>query len=157
MTDPIWLTPAAEAKLREELTNLTVEGRRRMAERLEEARSHGDIRENADYDAAKNEPGLMEARIRQLKHLLETAEVRDVEDTGKVEVGCLVTVLDQDGDEYEYFVAPPENKVPGVLLASPNSPVGEALLGSSAGDQVGYEAPAGTFVLQVVAVRPFPG
>ena len=60
-----------------------------------------------------------------------------------------------DGDELEYFVAPQENKVPGTLLASPSSPLGAALLGARAGDEVAYEAPAGTFTLRVVAIRPY--
>lgn len=152
-----WLTPAAHQRLVEELDDLETEGRRRMAERIAEARSHGDIRENADYEAAKNEQGLMEARIRKIRALLDTAEVRDVTATETVEIGCVVTTRDENGDENEFFVAPPENKAPGFLLASPNSPVGEALLGASVGDTVTCDAPSGTFTLEVVAIRPFDG
>jgi transcription elongation factor GreA len=158
MTDQTtWLTPAAHRKLEEELEHLTTEGRKHMEERIAEARSHGDIRENADYDAAKNEQGLMEARIRQIRHLLETAEIREPEDNDTVQIGTVVTVVDGDGDEMEYFVAPPENKVPGYLLASPSGPLGSALLGASVGDEVSYEAPGGTFTLRIEAVRPFEG
>jgi transcription elongation factor GreA len=152
-----FLTPAALAKLEQELESLKTTGRREIEDRIAEARSHGDLRENADYDAAKNAQGLMEARIRKLEHLIRTAEVREVSDTGVVQVGCVVTVVDSDGDELEYFVAPQENKVPGLLLASPSSPVGAALLGASIGDEVAYEAPAGTFTLTVVSVRPYEG
>jgi transcription elongation factor GreA len=152
-----FLTPAALAKLEEELEQLKTEGRRELEDRIAEARSHGDIRENADYDAAKNDQGLMEARIRKLEHLVHTAEVREVEDTGRVEVGCVVTVVDSDGEELEYFVAPQENKVPGVLLASPSSPLGAALLGASVGDQREYQAPAGTLIVEIKAVRPYQG
>lgn len=152
-----WLTPSAHKKLEEELDQLTTEGRRFIEERIAEARSHGDLRENADYDAAKNEQGLMEARIRQIKHILDNAEVRDVADTGAVEVGCVVTVRDADGDEDEYFVATPENKEPGFLLASPSGPLGKALLGAVIGDDVSYEAPGGEFTVTVVAIRPFEG
>lgn len=152
-----FLTPATLEKLQEELEHLTTEGRREIEERIAEARSHGDLRENADYDAAKNDQGLMEARIRKLKHLIDTAEVREVEDTGKVEVGTVATIVDDDGDEMEYFVAPQENKVSGMLLASPTSPLGSALLGAAAGDQVSYEAPAGTFTVTVKSVRPYDG
>lgn len=156
MTDqPTFLTPSAYRKLQEELEHLKTVGRREVEERIAEARSHGDIRENADYDAAKNEQGLMEARIRQLEHLLHTAEVREAEDTGEVVVGSVVKVRDSDGDELTYFVAPPENKVPGYLLASPSSPVGEALLGARPGDTVTYEAPGGTFTLEVLDVQPY--
>ncbi len=152
-----FLTPAALTKLREELERLTTEGRREIEERIAEARSHGDLRENADYDAAKNDQGMMEARIRKLTHLIHNAEVREVEDTGKVEVGTVATVIDDDGDEMEYFVAPQENKVSGMLLASPTSPLGAALLGASVGQEVSYDAPAGTFTVTVKSVRPYDG
>ena len=155
--EPTFLTPAAYEKLREELHHLKTVGRRQVEERIAEARSHGDIRENADYDAAKNEQGLMEARIRQLEHLLHTAEVREAEHSDEVVIGSVVKVRDGDGDEYSYFVAPPENKVPGYLLASPSSPVGAALLGARRGDTVTYEAPGGTFTLEVLDVEPYRG
>jgi transcription elongation factor GreA len=152
-----FLTPAALKKIQDELENLKTEGRREIEERIAEARSHGDLRENADYDAAKNEQGLMEARIRKLEHLINTAEVREVKDTGKVEVGSVVTIIDSDGDEMDYFLAPQENKVAGLLLASPTSPLGAALLGADTGDDVEYQAPAGTFQVKVVSVRPYDG
>jgi transcription elongation factor GreA len=155
--EPTFLTPAAHEKMRLELEQLKSEGRKEIEERIAEARSHGDLRENADYDAAKNDQGLMEARIRKLEHILNTAAVKEVADTGKVEVGCVVTVVDGDGDELDYFVAPQENKVPGLLLASPTSPLGGALLGASIGDRVSYQAPAGEFTVSVKAVRPYEG
>ena len=158
MSDQVtFLTPAAYEKMQLELEELKTEGRRVVSERIAEARSHGDLRENADYDAAKNDQGLMEARIRKLESILRTAEVRAVENTGKVEVGSIVTVEDSDGDEMEYFVAPQENKVAGILLASPTSPLGSALLGAEIGDSVEYAAPAGTFAVTVKAVRPYEG
>jgi transcription elongation factor GreA len=152
-----FLTPAALEKLKDELEQLKTEGRREIEDRIAEARSHGDLRENADYDAAKNDQGLMEARIRKLEHLIHTAEVRDVEDTGKVEVGSVVTVVDSDGDEMECFVASQENKVSGLLLASPESPLGSALLGKVVGDEVEYDAPAGTMSAKITHVRPYEG
>ena len=155
--DATFLTPAAYQKMQDELEQLKTAGRREIEERIAEARSHCDLRENADYDAAKNDQGLMEARIRKLEHLLNTSEVRAVTATGQVEVGCVVTVADSDGDELEYFVAPQENKVPGLLLASPSSPMGEALLGATIGDVVSYQAPGGIYQVTVKAVRPYDG
>ena len=155
--EPTFLTPAAFKKLQEELEHLTTVGREEISERIAEARSHGDLRENADYDAAKNDQGLMEARIRKLQRLIDNSEVREVSDTGSVEVGTVVTVVDSDGDEMEYFVAPQENKVAGMLLASPTSPLGSALLGAGVGQSVSYQAPAGTFTVTVKAVRPYEG
>jgi transcription elongation factor GreA len=155
--DRTWLTPAAHQKLREELDHLTTEGRRKIQERIAEARSHGDLRENAEYDTAKNDQGLMEARIRKLKHILENSEVREASNDGRVSVGTIATVVDDDGDEMEFFVAPAENKVAGMLLASPDSPLGAALLGSTPGETVTYEAPGGTFTYKVTGVRAFEG
>lgn len=155
MSDTTFLTPEAYEKLKAELEQLTTDGRAEIEKRIQEAREHGDLRENADYDAAKNDQGLMEARIRQLEALLHTAEVRTVDVTDEVVVGSLVTVVDSDGDEMEYFVAPPENKLPGVLLASPSGPLGRALLGARIGDDVTYQAPGGSFTVKVTAVRPY--
>ncbi len=154
---PTFLTPEAHDKLRAELEHLTTEGRAHIEERIKQAREHGDLRENADYDAAKNDQGLMEARIRQLEHILGTAVVGEAPDTDQVIVGSIVTVEDEDGDEMEYFVAPPENKVPGVLLASPSGPLGKALLGAHPGDSVSYQAPAGTFTVTVKKVEAYRG
>lgn len=159
MTDveQTWLTPAAHEKLTQELHELLTDGRQHIEERIAEARSHGDLRENADYDAAKNEQGLMEARIRQLRHILNNSEVREAEHSDTVQVGSVVVVEDGDGNEREFFVASKENKVDGMLLASPQSPLGGALLGAAAGETVSYEAPAGTFSFKVISVRPFEG
>ena len=133
MSETTWLTPAAYAKLVEELEYLTTDGRRAIEKRISEARDHGDLRENAEYDTAKNDQGLMEARIRQLKHITENSEVREAKDSGRVEVGTIATVVDDDGDEMDYFIAAAENKIPGMILASPTSPVGSALLGAAPG------------------------
>ncbi len=158
-TPTTWLTTDAYRRLQEEYNTLTTDGRLRIADRLAEARAHGDIRENADYDAAKTEQGLMEARIRKLRHLLDNAVVGDTEsdqhDDGTVRIGSVVTLRDEYGDEDEYFVAIPENKVPGYLLASPAGPLGTALIGASVGDEVSYQAPGGAFSVKVIAVRPF--
>ncbi len=157
MSDPTFLTPAAKARLEEELQGLLTDGRAEIEARIAEARSHGDLRENADYDAAKNDQGMMEARIRQIQRILDTAEVQEAVSTDTVEVGSVVTVTDQDGDDMEYFVAPPENKAAGMLLASPSSPLGAALLGAGVGDTVAYEAPGGTFEVTIASVRPYEG
>ncbi len=157
MADQTFLTPEAQAKLQAELEQLTTTGRAEIEARIQEAREMGDLRENADYDAAKNDQGLMEARIRQISHILNNSEVREVEVTDEVVIGSMVTVTDGDGDQMEYFVAPPENKQPGVLLASPSGPLGAALIGSKVGDEVSYQAPAGTFTVKIESIAPFKG
>ena len=153
----VWLTAAAHRKLVEELEELLNHGRVEVSERIAEARSHGDISENGDYDAAKNEQGLMEARIRKIQHILDTAEVREAEVSDEVTVGCIARVRRADGGEMEVFVATQENKVPGFVLASPSSPMGAALLGAKVGSKVSYQAPGGTYELTVLGVRPFEG
>lgn len=159
MTEPTgtWMTPAALQKLKDEYEHLTTEGREAVVARIAEARSHGDLKENSEYDTAKNDQGLMEARIRQLEHLIENARVEEVSDSGAIEVGTIATVIDDDGDEMEIFVAPAENKIAGTLLASPDSPLGKALLGARPGDEVVYEAPGGTFTYKVTDVRIYEG
>jgi transcription elongation factor GreA len=158
MTDETtFLTPEAHQKLVEELEHLVTTGRAEIEERIQTAREHGDLRENADYDSAKNDQGLMEARIRQVQALLEKAEVREVEVSDTVVVGSVVTLVDDDGHTHDYFVASPENKEAGMLLASPSGPLGKALLGARAGDRVSYEAPGGVFSVTVKDVKPFRG
>jgi len=151
------MTPAALQKLQEEYDHLTTTGREEVVKRIAEARSHGDLKENSEYDTAKNDQGLMEARIRQLRHLIENANVSEVENSGAIEVGTVATVIDDDGDELEIFVAPAENKVGGMLLASPDSPLGGALIGARPGDEVTYKAPGGTFTYRVKDVKVFEG
>lgn len=155
--DTTFLTPEAHQKLVEELEYLTTTGRAEIEERIQTAREHGDLRENADYDAAKNDQGLMEARIRQVQALLDRAEVKEVEAGDTVVVGSVVSLEDADGDIDDFFVASPENKQPGMLLASPSGPLGQALLGAKVGDQVSYEAPGGVFTVTVKDVKPFRG
>jgi transcription elongation factor GreA len=149
------LTPAALLKLQDELDHLTTSGRDEVIARIAEARSHGDLKENSEYDTAKNDQGLMEARIRQLKHIIDHAEVLEVGDSDVVLIGSVATVIDDDGDELDFFIAASENRVPGLLIASPDSPLGAALLGARPGDDVDYEAPGGTFTYHVKAIRPY--
>jgi len=159
MTDTpgTWLTPAALKRLQDELDHLSTKGREEVIARIAEARSHGDLKENSEYDTAKNDQGLMEARIRVLNHTIDNAHVAEADDSGAVAVGTIATVVDDDGDEMEFFVAPAENKVSGLLLASPDSPLGAALLGGQPGDEVTYDAPGGTFSYRITSVRVYEG
>jgi transcription elongation factor GreA len=147
------LTLDAYVRLRKELEELEVEGRRHMAERLLHARELGDIRENAEYDAAKNEQGLMEARIRELKHKLSDPDIVEATDTDEVGAGTLVTLLpvEDDPEQETYLVAhSAEERAPGVRTITISSPLGSALLGKRVGDQVSYEAPGGVFSYRIV-------
>lgn len=154
-TEGTLLTPGALEKLKDEFEHLTTTGRDEIVARIAEARAHGDLSENAEYDTAKNDQGLMEARIRRLKHTIDNARELKVEVSDVITVGTVATVVDDDGDEMEVFIAPSENKVSGTVLASPASPLGAALLGGKPGDDVSYEAPGGTFTYRVVSIRPY--
>jgi len=149
----------AYIRMRKEVEQLKDEGRKHMAERLLHARELGDIRENAEYDAAKNEQGLMEARIRELEHLLKDPEILEVVEGDEVGPGTLVTLrpLDDVADEdvETYLVAlSREEKAPGVRTVTSDSPLGSVLLGKRVGDRVSYEAPGGTFAYEVVGFEP---
>lgn len=133
-----------------------------MAERLKQAREHGDIRENAEFDAAKDEQGLMEARIRELERLLKHPEiVEQPPTTDEVGPGTLVTVkpVEEEGqDEETYLLAlSKEERLPGVRTVTTSSPLGQALLGKRIGDRVSYEAPGGEFTYEVIGLKPQSG
>jgi len=153
------LTLDAYQRLRGELEELATEGRRHIAERLKAAREHGDIRENAEYDAAKNEQALMESRIRNLERMLRDPDI--VEGPAESEVvasGMLVTLRPLEDDEPEdetYLLAESaEERAPGVRTITTTSPLGRALLGANIDDQIAYEAPGGTFHYLVVGFEP---
>jgi transcription elongation factor GreA len=153
------LTLDAYVRLRKELAELKEEGRPRIAERLLRAREHGDIRENADYDAAKNDQGMMEARIRDLEHMLKDPDILEASEGDEVGPGTLVTlrlVDEEDIEEETYLLAlSAEERAPGVRTVTSNSPLGSALMGRKVGEQVTYEAPGGVFTYEVVSFSPF--
>ncbi|MCI0634718.1 MAG: transcription elongation factor GreA [Actinobacteria bacterium] len=153
------LTLDAYVRLRAELDELTSDGRRHIAERLKAAREHGDIRENAEYDAAKNEQALMESRIRTLERMLRDPEIVEAPpDSDVVAAGMLVTLrpMEEDGPEDEtYLLAESaEERAPGVRTITTTSPLGSAVIGSRIDDQIAYEAPGGTFHYRVVGFEP---
>jgi transcription elongation factor GreA len=155
------LTLDAYVRMRRQLEELRTEGRTKMAERLLHAREFGDISENAEYDAAKNEQGLMEARIRQLEQLLRDPDIVEAADGDEVGPGTLVTVrpvedgADEDEEETYLVALSAEERAPGVRTVTSSSPLGSALLGKKAGDRLSYEAPGGTFAYEVVRFEPY--
>lgn len=153
------LSQTAADRLRTELEGLRGEGRATMAVRLQHARELGDIRENAEYDAAKNEQGLMEARIRQLERMLHDVEIVDgPADADAVGPGMLVTLrpLDEDDAEEETYLLAhsKEERASGARTVTTESPLGSVLEGKTVGDQVSYAAPGGEFSYEVVSFEP---
>ena len=153
------LTVEAYTRLRDELEELRTSGRAHIADRLKAAREHGDIRENAEYDAAKNEQALMEARIRNVEHMLRDPEISEGPRQSEIVVsGMLVTLRPMEDDEPEdevYLLAESaEERASGVRTITTTSPLGSAVMGASLQDEIAYEAPGGTFRYRVVGFEP---
>lgn len=142
------LSRAAFDRLKAEFDDLTTRGRIEVAEKIERAREEGDLRENAGYHAAKDEQGHMEGRIRQLEHMLENAEIVDDQ--------CVYTIVyegDSDDMAERYVVGHMEEVVDGAEVISASSPLGAALQGASAGQEVTYEAPNGSLTVKVLKIE----
>jgi transcription elongation factor GreA len=137
-----YLTPEAYERLSSELHELKTEGRERVSQQIGQAREHGDIRENADYDAAKNEQGMMEARIRQLEALLSSAVVGEAAASGVAGPGTVVR-LEIAGEEETYFLGSREEAIDGMDVLSVQSALGQAVTGRKAGEQFSYTTPTG--------------
>ena len=150
------LSQEAFDRLRAELDDLSTRGRIEVADKIERARELGDLSENGDYHAAKDEQGHMEGRIRQLEHLLEHAEIIAPPPDGVVGPGSVVTVVyegDEPTDAERYLVGHIEERVEDLDVVSPTAPLGAALIGSRAGDWVSYQAPNGALRVQVLKVE----
>jgi transcription elongation factor GreA len=157
----IWLTQDAFDKLTLELEDLKGPVRQEIIARISAARDEGDLKENGGYHAAREEQGKLEGRIRQLEDMLVRAEVGETPaDDGVVEPGMKVTykfVGDSDDDVETFLLGAREmeDADSGLKVYSPQSPLGSAILGSSKGDTVTYEAPNGK-KLKVVIVDAVP-
>ena len=157
MSDEVWLSQSAYDALAAELEELKTEGRPRASKEIEVARAHGDLRENAEYHAAKEAQGMMEARIRQLEAMLRDAKVGDSPTGDTVAPGMIVTTKDSDGDTDTFLLGSREERTlvdEGTHVISPQSPLGKALLGAKKGQTVTYEAPAGSFSITIIDAKP---
>jgi transcription elongation factor GreA len=153
--EPAQLSQQAHDRLRAELDDRSGRKRREISAWIERAREHGDIRENADYDAAKNEQGHNEARIRQLEEMLRTAVVVEGPAGDVVEAGTIVEIrMEGDDEAIRYLVGSIEERHDELDVLSTSSPLGQALLGHASGDVVSYEGPRRTMTVAVVSVRP---
>ncbi len=144
MTDQ--LTPAQRAQLEAELAEMEGPQRQQAVEAIATARAFGDLSENFEYHAAKNEQGLLEARIRKLRHRLQHAETVEHTSNEVVGVGSIVEIEDDEGERMEIEIS----SVGGV---SPTSPLGSALMGAAVGDGVDVPAPKGAWRATVVSIR----
>ncbi len=151
---PQELSRAAYERLKAELEDLTTRGRVEIAQVIERARELGDLSENADYDAAKDDQGRMEARIRHLEALLADAVIVDDEGPDShVAVGSIVAIRYEGDDEVErYLIGSIEERHDDLEVISPTSPLGAALMGAAPGDTVKFEAPSGVLSVEVVSI-----
>jgi transcription elongation factor GreA len=153
MDKPVLLTRDGLAKLERELAELRTIGRSEVAERIKYAKDFGDISENAEYDQAKNEQGMLEGRILVLENMLRNAVIiEEGAGNGTVGVGSAVEVKDEFGKQSFTIVGPAEVDVAEGRI-SMESPVGKALLGHKVGDQVEVQSPGGTRKLKIVKIN----
>ena len=150
------LTYAGLKKLEDELHDLKVNKRKEVAGKIKEAREQGDLSENAEYDAAKDEQRDIEARIEEIEKILKNAEVvvEDEVDVGKINVGCTVKVFDVEFEEemeFKIVGSSEANSLQGKI--SNESTVGRALIGRSVGDKVSVETQAGIVEYEVLEIQ----
>lgn len=139
-----WLTQEAADRLAAELAHLETTGRSEIVKKIESARAEGDLKENGGYHAAREEQGKMEARIRQLKHMLENAEIGTppASADGVVAPGMKVTV-EIMGDEMQFLLGSREIATGDLDVYSEKSPLGSAVMGAKVGEEKTYTAPNG--------------
>ena len=150
------MTYAGLKRLQDELQDLKVNQRREIAQKIKEAREQGDLSENAEYDAAKDEQRDIEARIEQIEQILKNAEVVDEDevDLDVVNIGCLVRVLDIEYNEEEEYKLVGSSEASSLQnKVSNESPFGKALIGAKVGDVVEVEAPAGVVKYKVLSIH----
>lgn len=150
------LTFAGLKALEDELFDLKVNKRQDVAQKIKEAREQGDLSENAEYDAAKDEQRDIEARIEELEKLLKNVEVIDEDevDLEVVSVGCRVRVYDEDfEEEVEYYIVGSTEADSLNNKISNESPVGVALIGRKVGDSVEVDTQAGTIVFKILEIQ----
>lgn len=152
------MTAKALDRLQEELTQLEGEGRQRVIDAISTARSHGDLSENAEYHAAREQQGMQEARIRQLRQMIENAEIVEASDDDTVGPGKLVTLRYEGDDGTEtYLIGLREEKGGEHDVVTPESPLGLVLMGKTTGETVVTTAPAGDVKVEIIEVKSAAG
>ena len=151
------MTASGAAKLEDELKQLRSVDRPRIIQAIAEARELGDLKENAEYHAAREEQSFVEGRIKDIEHKLSMAQVIDVTklpNTGKVIFGCTVVVLEEEsGDEITYKLVGDDEADIKQNLISVHSPIARALIGKHIGDTIIFQAPAGERTYEVLEVH----
>lgn len=151
------MTKEGADALQAELNRLKKEDRPRITEAIADAREHGDLKENAEYHAAREQQGLVEARIKQIESILSHAQIIDVtklDNTGKVVFGTTVTLLNIDTDEEKtYKIVGNDEADIKHNKVSVGSPIARALIGKEEGEEVKVDAPAGVIEYEIISVE----
>ena len=156
MSSQTWLTQEAADRLRAELENLEGHGRKDVTAKIEAARAEGDLKENGGYHAARDEQGKMEARIRQLKQMLENAHIGTPPAIADGKVGAgMVVVAEIAGDEMKFLLGSREISSGDLDVYSEISPLGAAVMGAEIGATVSYTAPNGREISVVIKAAEF--
>lgn len=157
MTTKVPMTTAGAERLRAELKELKSEARPRIIAAIAEARSHGDLKENAEYHAAREQQSFIEGRINDIEHKLSHAQIIDVAQlprSGKVVFGVTVELIDVDsGEESRYQIVGEDEADIKAGRISINSPIARALLGKEEGDDVQVQVPGGTKNLEIAEIQ----
>jgi transcription elongation factor GreA len=151
---PVFLTKEGYKKLEEELEFLCTKRRAEVAERLHDAMEGGELIENAEYESAKNEQAFVEGRILSLETMLSNAVM--IEEAGPqdvIRVGSTVAIQESDHPSEEYTIVGAAEANPVAGRISNLSPIGQALLGRKAGDEVRVSAPAGVLIFRILSVK----
>jgi len=157
MSSQTWLTQEAADRLAAELANLETEGRTEVIKKIEAARAEGDLKENGGYHAARDEQGKIEARIRQLKQMLENATIGapPASADGVVGAGMVVSAIVAN-DEMRFLLGSREIATDDLDVYSEKSPLGAAVLGAKIGDKVSYSLPNGkTISVEILGAEFF--
>ena len=155
MSNKVYLTNEGFLEIEEELNHLKDVKRPEVIKALKEARALGDLSENADYDAARNEQAQIEGRILELEKVLETAEIIEKRDTDKVGLGTTVVLryLDEDDEETEeYKIVGSKEADPSKNKISNESPLAQAIWGAKAGDERTVDSPRGKYRVEIVEI-----
>ena len=147
------LTQQAYDRLKDELAHLEGDARKKVIDEIATARAHGDLSENAEYHAAKDQQGMQEARVRQIREMLENAEIIEATDDGVVKPGALITIRIGDDDAETYLLGSREERGTEHDILTPESPMGQALVGHSAGETVVAQIPSGELKVEIIEVR----
>ena len=154
MSDTVKMTEAARQQLEADVEKLEGEGRREKAERIGIAREWGDLKENSEYHAAKDDAAMLEAKIARMRSQLRSAEIVEAVHGDTVGMGTTVTYADsKSGKEMTFTLVPATEAEPGQGKLSIDSPVGEALAGAREGDERELETPRGSRKVRVVAIK----